>query len=58
MTLTARQPHPGRALAHPLWIGALTLLVLNDHVLKGGDLVPPFRSSDDGLPPVFAIAFI
>jgi hypothetical protein len=26
--------HPGRALLHPLWLGALALLVLNDHVWK------------------------
>ena len=31
---------PSRALAHPLWMGALLLLALNDHVLKGSDMVP------------------
>lgn len=29
-----------RAFGHPLWWGALVLLVLNDHVLKGADVVP------------------
>lgn len=28
------------ALLHPLWLGALGLLVLNDHVLKGSGLLP------------------
>ena len=31
---------PLRALAHPLWIAALALLVLNDHVLKGAEVLP------------------
>ncbi|MGB0589767.1 MAG: hypothetical protein ACPGU1_08825 [Myxococcota bacterium] len=31
---------PERALLHPLWLIALTLLVVNDHVLKGAGLVP------------------
>jgi hypothetical protein len=29
-----------RALLHPLWIGALALLVINDHRLKGSGLLP------------------
>ncbi|WP_437968406.1 hypothetical protein WMF04_03550 [Sorangium sp. So ce260] len=29
-----------RSLLHPLWIGALALLVLNDHALKGSGLLP------------------
>ena len=29
-----------RALFHPLWIGALLLLVINDHLLKGASLLP------------------
>ncbi len=29
-----------RALLHPLWLGALTLLALNDHFLKGSGLLP------------------
>jgi hypothetical protein len=29
-----------RTLLHPLWIGALALLVLNDHALKGSGLLP------------------
>ena len=29
-----------RAFAHPLWWGALGLLALNDHVLKGSGLLP------------------
>lgn len=31
---------PARALTHPLWLAALALLVLNDHVLKGSGLLP------------------
>lgn len=31
---------PSRGLVHPLWIGALALLALNDHFLKGGDMLP------------------
>ncbi|MCC6526117.1 MAG: hypothetical protein IT373_25950 [Polyangiaceae bacterium] len=31
---------PARALAHPLWLGGLALLVLNDHVLKGSGALP------------------
>jgi len=29
-----------RALLHPLWLGSLLVLALNDHVLKGAGLVP------------------
>ncbi|KYF51085.1 hypothetical protein BE08_09470, partial [Sorangium cellulosum] len=29
-----------RSLLHPLWLGALALLVLNDHALKGSGLLP------------------
>lgn len=28
-------PPPAHALLHPLWLGALALLVVNDHLLKG-----------------------
>ena len=35
----ARSPLPV-ALSHPLWWGALALLLLNDHVLKGSGLLP------------------
>ena len=31
---------PRAALGSPVWWGALALLVLNDHVLKGADLLP------------------
>lgn len=31
---------PSRALLHPLWLGSLAVLVLNDHVLKGAGLLP------------------
>lgn len=31
---------PRHALTHPLWLGALGLLVLNDHALKGAGLLP------------------
>lgn len=29
-----------RSLVHPLWLGALALLILNDHALKGSGLLP------------------
>ncbi|HVK63888.1 MAG TPA: hypothetical protein VM694_05425 [Polyangium sp.] len=29
-----------RALLHPLWLGSLALLALNDHVLKGAGILP------------------
>src|SRR5260221_9017272 len=29
-----------RALAHPFWLGSLTVLLLNDHVFKGSGLLP------------------
>ncbi|MBI4956548.1 MAG: hypothetical protein HY908_31315 [Myxococcales bacterium] len=29
-----------RAVAHPVWLGALALLLLNDHYLKGSGLLP------------------
>jgi len=32
--------HPERALLNPVWIAALALLVVNDHVLKGSGLLP------------------
>ncbi|MEM7159670.1 MAG: hypothetical protein AAF799_42915 [Myxococcota bacterium] len=31
---------PTRALLHPLWLGSLAVLVLNDHVLKGASALP------------------
>lgn len=31
---------PSRALLHPLWISALIVLVVNDHVAKGSGLLP------------------
>ncbi|WP_437531399.1 hypothetical protein WME79_02440 [Sorangium sp. So ce726] len=36
----ARDLRSTRTLLHPLWLGALALLVLNDHVLKGSGLLP------------------
>lgn len=33
-------PRPERVLVHPLWLGALALLVLNDHLFKGSGLLP------------------
>jgi hypothetical protein len=36
----ARSLKPHRALLHPLWLAALTLLALNDHFLKGSGLFP------------------
>lgn len=29
-----------RAFAHPLWVGSLLLLLVNDHLLKGAQLLP------------------
>lgn len=31
---------PSRALLHPLWLGSLAVLALNDHVLKGAEILP------------------
>ncbi|MEM7151527.1 MAG: hypothetical protein AAF799_01750 [Myxococcota bacterium] len=31
---------PARGLLHPLWLASLGVLVLNDHVLKGADILP------------------
>jgi hypothetical protein len=32
--------HPERALVSPIWIAALVLLIVNDHLLKGSGLLP------------------
>lgn len=32
---------PHHALLHPLWIAALFVLVVNDHLLKGAGMLPP-----------------
>ncbi len=37
---TPPQIHPLRALLSPFWLGALALLVVNDHFLKGAGLLP------------------
>jgi hypothetical protein len=34
------QPRPARALTHPLWWVALATLAVNDHLLKGADVLP------------------
>lgn len=36
----ARVVDPARATSHPIWIAALFVLGLNDHVLKGSGLLP------------------
>ncbi|AUX39354.1 uncharacterized protein SOCE26_007430 [Sorangium cellulosum] len=36
----SRDPRAARSLVHPLWLGALALLVLNDHAFKGAGLLP------------------
>ena len=36
----ASELRPLRAMTSPLWLGALALLILNDHVLKGSGLLP------------------
>ena len=33
-------PHLARLLLHPVWLGSLALLALNDHWLKGSGLLP------------------
>jgi hypothetical protein len=38
MTWTPKEIKPARALLHPVWIGAVTLLVLNDHLFKASEL--------------------
>ncbi len=40
--MTANRPIPllRRALLHPVWLGAVATLAINDHVLKGSGLVP------------------
>lgn len=45
MSLRSQPPsldvlRPARALMHPLWLGSLAVLVLNDHVLKGAGILP------------------
>ncbi len=41
MALSASAPRsPSRALLHPLFLGPLAVLALNDHVLKGASLLP------------------
>ncbi len=40
--MTANRPIPPlrRALLHPVWLGAVATLAINDHLLKGSGLVP------------------
>lgn len=38
--MSLRNYRPARALLHPLWMGSLALLALNDHVLKGASILP------------------
>ncbi len=40
--LFCRRPElrPARALLHPAWLGALAVLAINDHVLKGAGALP------------------
>ncbi len=40
MTSTAPLPPLRRALLHPLWLGAVATLAVNDHLLKGSGLAP------------------
>ncbi len=46
--VSQRDPQPstplpwGRVLLHPLWLLALALLALNDHLWKGSGLLPPW----------------
>lgn len=36
----ASTPRPSQLLTHPLWLAALAVLVVNDHLLKGAGLLP------------------
>ncbi len=38
MTESSQPFRPARSLTHPLWIGALLVLLINDHLLKGSSL--------------------
>jgi hypothetical protein len=38
--MASHRLHPHRALVHPLWVGALVVLALNDHWWKYADLLP------------------
>ncbi|MGH1344022.1 MAG: hypothetical protein ACRBN8_20860 [Nannocystales bacterium] len=40
MTETPPTPLLRRALLHPVWLGAVAMLAINDHLLKGSGLVP------------------
>lgn len=40
MTSTLTTTPLRRALLHPMWLGAVALLALNDHVLKGAGVLP------------------
>lgn len=40
LSLSGPAFRPTRALLHPLWLGSLAVLVLNDHVLKGAGVLP------------------
>src|SRR5581483_7864797 len=31
---------PQRGVGHPLWLAALIVLLINDHFLKGGNVIP------------------
>ncbi len=35
---------PRRALLHPVWLGSLLALAVNDHVLKGATILPDFAT--------------
>lgn len=40
MTSTRTLPPLRRALLHPVWLAAVATLAINDHLLKGSDLLP------------------
>ncbi|MEM6990708.1 MAG: hypothetical protein AAF721_09430 [Myxococcota bacterium] len=44
MTSSTPPMAPRRALVHPLWLGSLAVLALNDHVLKGAGILPDFAT--------------
>jgi hypothetical protein len=39
MALASRSLRPERAFLHPLWVGSLVLLVVNDHFFKGAGIL-------------------
>ncbi len=57
--MTRRNLEPLRSLTHPLWVGALLVLLVNDHLLKGSALPGWFTGKlSDFAGPVVAAALL